>query len=297
MSQVITLFCEGEKNGLDERVLHKLHPRKAEVRPIGGKTAFNSFINGYCSTPLVTSKDYIRVFRDRDFDYVPSQSPTLIVDKYFFISYRTTIENYLLHPRTIYEYVHASGKEKKIRDLLPSLSESEKIFKETCQELRFYTAARWAHGATKKSAGNRFSFNSDWPYDSGNLPTKFDEDTACRTILSSIIENIRTKATQLDFGEFEKQYAEFVVKFDHDFTNNLHSCLTWFNGKDIAARIHQKIGGNNFFGNGTKGDYYDFALGDEYFVKLLNEGEFPDLIQLQGILNGNTPIEPISIKS
>lgn len=294
MSSVITLFCEGKKTSLDYKILSKLSLSGISyIEPIGGKTSFQAYIQGFFSEPKITRIEYARAFRDRDFDYLVPESPGLIRDHRLLISYRTTIENYLLHPHTLFDYVHASNKEPNIRERLASIESCEEIFKEACIDLKFYTAARWALGMTKKVAPESFNFKSNWPYHSGELPTTIS-DTDCRIMLSQIIANIKGNADRLDFSDFEYQYARFVEKFDTQFTDNISLCLIWFNGKDIASMIHRKLGGNSFFQNGQSNDFYSFALRDEYFINALNNNEFPDLTQLRDIINGTIPIEPIS---
>lgn len=294
MSPVITLFCEGIKISLDYKVLSKLSMSgNVYIEPIGGKTSIHSYIQGFFSGTKITRIEYARAFRDRDFDYSVPESPELIRDHRLLISYRTTIENYLLHPRTLFDYVHASNKEPNIRERLADINACEEIFREVCNDLKFYTAARWALGETKRNIPNNFDIKSNWPYNSGALPPTMS-DTDCRAMLSEIISKIKVKADRLNFADFEYQYARFIEKFDTpQFTDDISLCLVWFNGKDIASMIHRKLGGNSFFQNGQSNDYYSFALGDDYFLKALNNNEFPDLTQLRDIIIGATHIEPI----
>ncbi len=291
MSPIITLFCEGKEESLDYRILQKLNPTSSEVKPVGSKTTFNAFIKGFFASPQVTQKEYARAFRDRDFDYLPPDNPALIKDGRFLVSYRTTIENYLLHPKIFFDYIH-SKSEPRLRSLFPTISHSENLFREVCSQLRFYTAARWAHGTTKKNAENKFNFKSDWPYNSGTIPTEIG-DSDCRILLSDILDKLKNQARDLELDVFEQMYAEFISKFDSGFIQDFNKCLIWFNAKEFACLIHRKLGGNSFFQNGQKGDYYNFALREEYFGNSLENNEFPDLLELREILNGKSPIEPI----
>ncbi len=291
MSPIITLFCEGKEESLDYRILQELNPIRSELKPVGGKSIFNAFIKGFFSSPQVAQKEYARAFRDRDFDYLIPDNPVLIEDGRFLISYRTTIENYLLDPQILFDYICAKG-DTRLQSRLPSILDSENLFREICAELRFYNAARWAHGITKSNTVDKFIFKSSWPHNSGAVPAEIG-DSDCRMILSDILDKVKNKARQLELDIFEEKYAEFTSKFTTEFVQDIDNCLIWFNAKDIASLIHRNLGGNSFFQNGQKDDYYDFAIENGYFSKSLENNEFPDLFQLQEILNGNMPIEPI----
>lgn len=285
MTPVITLFCEGTKDSLDYRVLEKLlNPSLNRLVPSGGKHGLSAFMEGYNAVSRVTNKDYFRAFRDRDFDYEVPQNPSIIRDGKFIVAYRTMIENYLLHPRTLFDYIQMSGS-PKLRSRVAILSDSEDIFRDAISKLRFYTAARWAHGVTKRQKAQLFSIQSNWPQHSGNLPENIG-DTDCRVIMSDILGNIKDKATQLNLHIFEQNYSDFVLKFDGSFLQDFEQCLIWFNGKDLATMLYRLLGGSNFFQNGSRGDYYDFALDPSRF----RIEEYADLVELRGILNGTIPL-------
>ncbi len=285
MNPVITLFCEGTRESLDYKVLEKmLNPSQANLIPANGKHGLGAFMDGYGATSRVADKRYFRAFRDRDFDYNVPPRISLIQDGRYLVAYRTMIENYLLHPQTLFDYIQKSGS-PQARSRISTLSNAEALFREAFDIMRFYTAARWAHGALKKQNAGLFWLNSDWPQDSGSIPKNIG-DTDCRVIMSDIIGTIKDKASQLNLGVFEQAYSDFVTKFNSSFVQDVEQCLIWFNGKDLAAMLHRLLGGNSFFQNGRKGDYYDFALEPLRF----RVEHFPDLVELRDILNGTTPL-------
>ena len=283
MSPVITLFCEGANSSLDYKILSKLDPVSTILVPSGGKNGLSAFMNGYGASPRVTSKEFFRAFRDRDFDYDPGGG-LLIRDGKFLIPCRTMIENYLLHPTTLFDYIQAKGS-KKARLRIGHLSDAEELFREAFKNLRFYSAARWAHGSIKRQDKKSFTFNSNWPKDSGDIPKNIG-DTDCRIILGGIIGDIREKINQLNLEVFEQNYAEFVAKFNDPFFQNIDLCLIWFNGKDVAKMLYMLLGEPNCFLGGETGDYYDFALNPSRFRVEV----FPDLVELRDILNGTMPL-------
>jgi len=102
------LFCEGEPQSLDFRLLNGLlrgRPPTTLIVPSGGKQGLRSFIRGRLagySSPL----PYV-VFRDRDFDVEPPIDVTLISpqpDGTMFLTYRAAVKNYLLDATLIDSY-------------------------------------------------------------------------------------------------------------------------------------------------------------------------------------------------
>ncbi len=73
------LFCEGKPDSFDALMLVKLEPSKAAIVPSGGKYGINNFVQGRLSVYSKTP-EYL-VFRDRDFDAEPPDTPCLIAPK------------------------------------------------------------------------------------------------------------------------------------------------------------------------------------------------------------------------
>lgn len=280
----VTLFCEGNRNSLDARVLEKLigAGQQTLLIPVGGKRGMKAFMDGYAAQPRVMNNNYYRAFRDRDFDYRVPDSVELICDGQFWVSYRTTIENYLLSPQLLWDYLQSKPKSQPTRRMITSLADAEDIFRSAIVKLRFYSAARWAYGLTKIEQKDMFLLPSNWPYNSGEPPEN-KQDSDCRSILQDIVGSVKQTAQNLDYGAFESHYSKFLTKFDSAFLHNIGNALIWFNGKDLAKTLHEQLGGNNFF-HSKKDGYYDFAL-DHFSV-----ATFPDLQQLNNILNGSLPI-------
>lgn len=109
------IFYEGDYDRkVIERVIDGLQFGTPLPIRANSKYGMKSFIEGYLEANRVqalTSTDVI-AFRDRDFDFPVPEQPRLIVpsnadgspDPKIRVSYRTTIENYLLHPAALFEF-------------------------------------------------------------------------------------------------------------------------------------------------------------------------------------------------
>ncbi len=70
------LVCEGKAESLDYLVLSRLRPASAQVVPAGGKYGLRAFVEGRLSA--LAEKPKVIIFRDRDFDRLPTESAELL---------------------------------------------------------------------------------------------------------------------------------------------------------------------------------------------------------------------------
>lgn len=283
----ITLFCEGVQNSLDFRMLNLLLSSSAignvVLIPAGSsKTGLKAFIKGYKAQPRVISGDAYMIYRDRDYDFVIPESPCLTKDPSdtrILVSYRTTVENYLLTPENLFDFYDSRRMQKKVG----SLSAARALFEEATGNLSQYTAARWAFSTVRREYPEFFKSGMRWPFENGVLPDNLDK-SACKITLLQLVEDSKNASARISTDIFEDRYEFFSNKFDDSFTRDAEKCLIWFNGKDIARMIHHILGGNSVFHPG-KGSFYDHV----FTKKLFRANDFPDLIELKKILTNNHP--------
>ena len=101
------VLCEGGKNSFDRQILDTIIAdiTSVELNPMGGKFGSGAYLQGFLNSqkelpPYLT-------FRDRDFDADVPLTPSLTpspYQKHVFMSYRATIENYLLTPTAVFEF-------------------------------------------------------------------------------------------------------------------------------------------------------------------------------------------------
>lgn len=282
MNQIVHLLCEGETQGsLDPRLLNKLKPNNVRIIAMGGKYSVNSFLKGYMTNNAEESKNYL-VFRDRDFDQpVPDEEKLTQATKNkklmpIFMGYKACIENYLLHPQTLFEYIQSiPDKNRTQKAQINSLEDATAFFVEIGNYLRYYSAARYAIGEIRKPF--EFEKKTTWTGTSGKLP-KFEEMDSVsnakngQNFIATYQSELQTYARIYDVAKFDGLYKGYVAKFDTQFIESLQF-LSWFHGKDIAAAMIElfKCKGYDF---STK-LYYTHAIDHFDYTK------FKDLVELQ----------------
>lgn len=259
------IYCEGKSgshdNDLLEKILGDFRPN-IEIKPIGGKRgskAIMAYVEGQGLT-ATNGNDYL-MFRDRDFDQpVPSQEK-LTMDGHVFFSYRTTIENYLLHPQGLYDFDREKGTA-----LFASVSDAENLMKDAAYDLKDYQAVRHALGVQREGA----SFGTRWTEKDGVLPARLGLDD-CIDEANRLILDAKIKTDRWNEADLRQEVERFLAIFDNDFFNR-QDYLVWFQGKDLAKSICNRL--NNF----DMKSYYKFAKSRfDYTV-------FADLVELRTIV-------------
>ena len=169
--RTLYLLCEGVKKSPDSQILNIVIDGIAgvELIPMGGKFGSGAYLQGFLGS-LSNSNTLYLTFRDRDFDApVPqneclSQSP---LQAKVYMSYRSTIENYLLLPENILVFCE---KNNILLENGNEINNIQVLFRKAAQDLKYYQAARWALGDMR----DLVRFNTSWVDGSGSLPTDFN---------------------------------------------------------------------------------------------------------------------------
>lgn len=259
------IYCEGKSGSHDndilEKILDNLRPN-IEIKPIGGKRgskAIMAYIEGQGLT-ATSANDYL-MFRDRDFDQpVPSQEK-LTMDGHVLFSYRTTIENYLLDSRMMFDFDIEKGT-----GLFASVSDAENLMKDASYDIKDYQAVRHALGVLREGA----TFGTRWTAKDGILPTMLGLNE-CMIEAYNLIHTAQNKTNRWNEVELRQEVEHFLSIFDNDFFNR-QDYLVWFQGKDLAKSICNRL--NNF----DMKSYYEFAKSRFDYTM------FADLVELRTIV-------------
>lgn len=271
MSEIITIYCEGQKESHDITILNKVIDRLNNnifIKPIGGKLgskAIVQYLENNEERVLSKSKDYL-LFRDRDFDQPIPEEEGLIIDRKTHYSYRTTIENYLLDVNTFFDFLQEQSNNNNYG--LNTEEAVKALFIKVAKELKYYQAVR--HTLGKLHFNN--SFNTTWVTGSGTLPNELDLET-CRGEAWQLIENTLNKSNQQWTKEiFEATLQEFLTLFEAESFFDKLKFLVYYQGKDFAKALTREL--PNF----SIENYYKYAKKDFDYKK------YPDLVQLRAII-------------
>ena len=268
MSEIITIYCEGQKESHDITILNKVIDglNNILIKPIGGKLgskAIIQYLENNQERDLSKSKDYL-LFRDRDFDQPIPDKERLITEKKTYYSYRTTIENYLLDVSTFFHFL----QEQKNNYKLDTEEAVKALFIKVAKELKYYQAVR--HTLGKLRFNN--SFNTTWVIGSGTLPNALDLDS-CKTNAWQLIEDILNKSNQKWTKEtFEATLQVFLTLFETESFFDELKFLVYYQGKDFAKALTKEL--PNF----SIENYYKYAK------KHFDYTKYADLVALRTII-------------
>jgi hypothetical protein len=267
MSEIITIYCEGQEESHDITILNKVIDGLSNIliKPIGGKLgskAIVEYLEINQEKELSKSKYYL-FFRDRDFDQPIPDKERLIIDRKTYYSYRTTIENYLLDVKTFFHFLQEQENNYKL-----NTEEAVKaLFIKVAKELKYYQAVRHTLGALRFAN----SFDTTWEKGSGTLPNALDLDS-CKVNAWQLIENTLNKSNQQWTKEtFETILQEFLTLFDEVFFDEL-KFLVYYQGKDFAKALTKEL--PSFPIN----YYYKYAKKNFDYTK------YADLVELRAII-------------
>ncbi|MCO6478260.1 MAG: DUF4435 domain-containing protein [Phaeodactylibacter sp.] len=261
------IFCEGNRDSWDKEVLEKIIASTQlidiEVVPVGGKGSLANFRDGYVKGNRLVKEDVQSLgFRDRDFDFPVPEKPQLIkAGNNIYASYRTTIENYLLNPKQLFQFIQEKEHLDKLKESSRSLEGVKTIFRETALELKYYAAARCALGEVRKS----IRLDTTWRSRSGDLPDDLSREH-CLNEAIQLVQYAASQASSYTIEAITKSFERFLERFDEEFFQN-ESYLIWFNAKDLQTLLKPKLFVTDFSFKG----YYKYSL--EHFQYT----QFPDL--------------------
>ncbi len=233
-TSVKLLFCEGKT---DVQFLNKFvkEDSTTTVVEIGDKKAIPSFVRGYTGNRTVDN--YIAL-RDRDLDFSPPDVIGLIPTdkKYLFTTHRAALENYWFDGRLIAQYLAWLNQTPNYRNR--GLTPPDETFikskiREAAQNIRNYTAARWALADLKRTLG-KTELRDKWLENSGDLPNDLSPEHSCR-MAAALLERFRHQASGADTEIFEEHFRRYQLRFDTTefYDRDLH--LVWFHGKDMRT--------------------------------------------------------------
>ena len=270
MNKIIKIYCEGKKGSHDfdilEKVIHGLSPAQILIEPIGSVRGAGAIIQ--YNEKGITKSDFKLFFRDRDFDKPIPEKPVLEQDnerKYFYYSYRTTIENYLFDTSIFYSFL----KYKKL-DIEYKINSEEEVkikFIETAKKIKYYQATRHTMGKMRTGKTN---FGTKWTTKSGILPKNLEENF-CKQKALDKIKKAKKITNSWEKTNFNEIYNSFINKFNENFINNLDFFI-YFQGKDFASALKLII--PNF----PIEKYYKYAK------KHFDYTKFKDLIELKNLI-------------
>ncbi|EGD34814.1 hypothetical protein [Capnocytophaga sp. oral taxon 338] len=237
MSEIITIYCEGQKESHDITILNKVIDglNNILIKPIGGKLgskAIVQYLENNQERELSKSKDYL-LFRDRDFDQPIPNKERLIIEKKTCYSYRTTIENYLLDVKTFFHFLQEQENNYGI-----ATEEAVKtFFIKVAKELQYYQAVRHSLGALRFAN----SFDTTWEKGSGTLPNALDLGS-CKANAWQLIEKVLNKSNQQCTKKtFETTLQEFLTLFEAQSFFDELKFLVYYQGKDFAKALSKEL--------------------------------------------------------
>lgn len=268
MSEIITIYCEGQKESHDITILNKVIDglNNILIKPIGGKLgskAIVQYLENNEERVLSKSKDYL-LFRDRDFDQPIPDKERLIIDRKTYYSHRTTIENYLLDVKIFFHFLQEQKNNYGI-----DIEEAVKtLFIKVAKELQYYQAVRHTLGALRFAN----SFDTTWVVGSGTLPNVLDLET-CKAKAWQLIKDILNKSNQQWTKKtFEATLQEFLTLFEAQSFFDELKFLVYYQGKDFAKALSKEL--PNF----SIENYYKYAKKHFDYTKYL------DLVELRAII-------------
>ena len=281
MNKNIKIYCEGNKDSFDKQILDLILDdiigTRPLIEPLGGKKGVGSLIQ--FDSAKLTKPSFYYFFRDRDFDIKIGNNEELIIhDKkdnqqnligQFCFSYRTTIENYLFYPKTLYEFLQ---KEKLLdQNNIKNEEDVEKVMIDAAKDIESYQAVRHTLGALRENLDLGTSFLGK-NKGSGDLPDDLNLEY-CKNQALKKIEEIKKEIEK--WSDFELKLEEFLSVFNQkDFYKDMQF-LIWFQGKDFASSLRKKLIN---FSIANLENYYNFS------IKHFDYSKFPDLVQLRTII-------------
>jgi len=245
---ITLVFCEGDENSFDKRLLSRLllgKPPTVAIEPAGGKYQLRAFVRGRLAAERGGAK-YL-AFRDRDFDAEPSREVSLIQfrgGQPIYMSHRAAVENYLIDAALIHRYWDEHGNTAPTwrHGASPGESNIRSWMDEAARILASYQAVRWALAILKPS--DRWpEVSTTWTEGSGYLPSSLDE-SECLEQAKKLVSGFAAATAGVSEGRFLQNYERFAKQFmAHEFIDEAHY-LVWFHGKDLRKAM-QKLRPNS----------------------------------------------------
>jgi hypothetical protein len=250
-----TIFCEGKLDSLDYRLINKIvadiSGDGCTIIPSGSKFTFSSFVQGYFSPNEMSNQRYI-VFRDRDFDAIPTPTIQLLKlgtrlgNNFTYLTYRSCIENYLLDAQLISTYWTEKYQEKLDNPSSkwghgqpPDQQTISKWIETSAKTILSYQAVRWALSDSLRKSQTREQLKTTWTGSSGKLPESLDL-THCQEQAVNLINQFRQALESVTIESFQASLDSYQNQFRQEDFWQQKQYLIWFHGKDIQKQMQQQ---------------------------------------------------------
>jgi len=247
---VNVLYCEGNSESIDVRIIRQLLPKDCTVRPIGGKNMVESSV---IADRTIKPKPNLAGLLDRDFDcqdFVLSNTPQpLLNQNRILVGWtweRKEIENYLLDPQLVQGVLGRKA---------PPINEYCSVLEKSAQKIAVYTAARTALSC--------YRFKNFWGDEIkiGNLnydfPKKLGKD-ACELKIKEIVDEykgdriVKTEDVLSKFKQLLPSFRPGGFRFEN--------FLTFFAGKDLLYCLSDDLKRLEFDSNDHKNTPIDVFI-------------------------------------
>ncbi len=241
------LFCEGNEQSPDARLLSALYTRKGvTVKPLGGKRTLSGYVEGYIEGNAKASHVAVR---DRDFDVVPDEQnpPGSLIKTHIptlFLWVRHEIENYLLEPAIL---AHVLDDVRTWKNAPPidvqDATGARAVLDAAAKRIMFFEASRWALGTLTRKVKDVSVLHNRWGLDFPTLPDA-DElaESKCRVNTCLGVQKFHQNTRQISEHDAATRYEHYVNAFSDPAFWSDARYLVWFSGKDIFASILREVG-------------------------------------------------------
>lgn len=274
------IFCEGDRNSLDQLLLRRIlqqYPiaNRPQIVPAGGKFTFTQFAQGYFFPNKLSQQKYL-VFRDRDFDAIPTTDPKLIQLGRMYLTHRACIENYLLDAELINSYWQEKYAQKQENPTSkwghgdsPGVEEIATWISESASSLIDYQAVRWALGDLLRNTGARSQLKTTWTGGSGQLPPSLTL-ADCETEAINLINQFRQAVDAVTLDSFQASLTQYQQQFAEAKFWQQQEYLIWFHGKDIQKAMQNQ-----------RQDYISLKDFMKSVIPQLDIAQYPDFLELK----------------
>lgn len=228
---VTVLYCEGNPQSIDIRLIRQLLPKECIVRPLGGKTS--SFMESIISDRAINSN--LAGLVDRDFDCrdsVTEGRPINYIYQNVQVGWaweRKEIENYLIDPAIVQRALDSKAPPQK--EYLAALTRA-------ADKIGTYTAARTALSCCSFKNFWGESVNDTHFPRTYQYPRQAGKNT-CEIKIREIVEEFRgdriiTPANVLEkFDRLRPSFRPGGFRFERS--------LTYFAGKDLLCAMREDL--------------------------------------------------------
>ncbi|MBF0296529.1 MAG: hypothetical protein HQL96_15175 [Magnetococcales bacterium] len=270
------LFCEGQPDSLDFALLNRLAlPAGVMLIPLRGKGSAERFIEGYfAGYGDGRPRPPHLLFRDRDFDFRPSERIELLkpnANKPIYLSYRSCIENYLLDATLLDEFWQYGFDKQWQFGPSPGNEELEKWILEAARAITEYQATRWALSSLAPEEGWSGLANR-WMRD---MPLVLDEPECLRQA-RKLITIWNNKIEFVIQEQFETCYHDWLGKFRQCGFWDKREYQIYFSGKEMAVMMER---------NSPYTPCFPLSSFFKWAVEKLNWASHADLLGLQNKLS------------